>query len=652
MRDSLMRDRVADKESIDGSVDKSVVNWLMHVISGKDPIGLGINDASAEVTETAEPRPQVVSSRNDAPGKKAEPSLDMTITAEDLCGAPIFPVIGTIQPAKDEITADDLCFVPKEAEPEPFRRMTGPQLVELSKSAEMAAAESAVADVFREGVYYGPPASETTTAIAESLRPRKQQPAEAKTAEIDPVEIARDPEYIEEKLRAGNVTVDEVDWIPSKPIPAVPVSSEPESAAVVTVADPFGAVEEKAAEPEVVEAEPVAVIAEPEVVEAEPVAVIAEPEVVEAEPVAVVVEAAPEVAAVETVVDPFAGVFEMPAEPEVKAAEPVAVVAEPEVVEAAVVEPEVTAEPEAVQAVYVQPEVVTEPEAVQAAPEMVVAEPEVAEPEVAEPEAAAAEVIAEPAVAEPVESEVEAVAESTAVAEPVVEDEAVAEPAIAAEEVPAVPEMVAEAVATQEPEAEVEPTVSQPVAVNGFTDHMWTAEAAQRDQNEKKFSAEDYYQEQRQMSPPAKVEMAAEKAAEPLKETAEQPENLTAALKTLMQLGSVLPLAARMAPMFEGNGSGEPATGSSQEVRQEVSGLRLLQYEIKTTVQDHSTQLKRLEEHLSQVRESFELDSSENANVMENVKSTVKLVRVMGIGLGVMLMVLILMIGMMLVHGK
>lgn len=635
MRDSLMRDRVADEESIDGSVDKSVVNWLMHVISGKDPIGLGINDASVEAAETAEPGPQVVASRKDAQEPAAAPSPELTITAEDLCGAPVFPVIGAIKLAKDEVTADDLCFVPEEDASEPFRRMTGLQLVELSNSTEMAAAaaiEPAVADVFREGVYYGPPPSEATTAIAESLRPRKQQAAEAKTEEIDPVEIARDPEYIEEKMRAGKVTVDEVDWIPSAP----------EAAAVEMVADPFAAVEEKPAEPEVKAAEPVAVVAEPEVVEAtEPVAVVAEPEVVEAAPESEVVEAAPEVAAVETVIDPFAGVDEMPAEPEVKAAEPVAVVAEPEVVEAA------------------------EPEVVEAAePVAVVAEPEIAEPVVAEPEAAAAEIVAEPEVAAPVESKVEAVAESTAVAEPEVEDEALAEPAIAEEEVPAVPEMMAEAeasvtaeaVATQEPEAEVEPAVSQPVAANGFTDHMWTTAVAQRDPNEKKFSAEDYYQEQMQKSQPAKVERVPEKvpekAAEPSKETAGQPENLTAALKTLMQLGSVLPLAARMAPMFEGNGSGEPAPGSSQEVRQEVSGLRLLQYEIKTTVQDHSSQLKRLEEQLTQIRESVELDSSENAAVMENVKSTVKLVRVMGIGLGVMLMVLILMIGMMLVHGK
>lgn len=94
------------------------------------------------------------------------------------------------------------------------------------------------------------------------------------------------------------------------------------------------------------------------------------------------------------------------------------------------------------------------------------------------------------------------------------------------------------------------------------------------------------------------------------------------------------------------------AAGSGHEVKQEVSGLRLLQYEIRTTVQDHSMHLKRLEEQLARVRESMERDSAESASVMDSVQSTVKMVRVMGIGLGVMLMVLILMVGMMLVHAK
>lgn len=62
--------------------------------------------------------------------------------------------------------------------------------------------------------------------------------------------------------------------------------------------------------------------------------------------------------------------------------------------------------------------------------------------------------------------------------------------------------------------------------------------------------------------------------------------------------------------------------------------------------------LKRLEEQLARVRESMERDSAESASVMDSVQSTVKMVRVMGIGLGVMLMVLILMVGMMLVHAK
>jgi len=137
-----------------------------------------------------------------------------------------------------------------------------------------------------------------------------------------------------------------------------------------------------------------------------------------------------------------------------------------------------------------------------------------------------------------------------------------------------------------------------------------------------------------------------------LKELEGRPEGMASALKALMHLGSVLPWAARLAPLFEGSMVGEQSLTASPEVRHEVAGLRLVQYEIKTTVQDHSLQLKRLEDQLTRVQESVESDSSDSASVMESVKSTAKLVRLMGIGMGVLLVVLIIMVAMLMAHGR
>src|SRR6185437_15764823 len=97
-------------------------------------------------------------------------------------------------------------------------------------------------------------------------------------------------------------------------------------------------------------------------------------------------------------------------------------------------------------------------------------------------------------------------------------------------------------------------------------------------------------------------------------EAGKHPEGWFSAWKTMLRLGSVLPWVARALPALESGAInadpgavGVTAAGSAgvaQETRQDVAGLRLVQYETRTTVQDHSMQLKRMEEQLTRVRES------------------------------------------------
>jgi hypothetical protein len=128
------------------------------------------------------------------------------------------------------------------------------------------------------------------------------------------------------------------------------------------------------------------------------------------------------------------------------------------------------------------------------------------------------------------------------------------------------------------------------------------------------------------------------------------PEGLSSAMKTLLKLGSVLPWVSRAMPTAEAGAGSEAEMGLTHEGRHEMANLRMIQYEIRSTVHDHSLQLKRMEEQMIRVRESLESDSSDSTELGETVKSTVKLVRLMGIGLGVLTIVLIIMVGLVLSH--
>jgi hypothetical protein len=126
-----------------------------------------------------------------------------------------------------------------------------------------------------------------------------------------------------------------------------------------------------------------------------------------------------------------------------------------------------------------------------------------------------------------------------------------------------------------------------------------------------------------------------------------RPEGWNSAWRTL--LAPVLPWIARVLPMLESSALSEQSASLTQEVRHEVAGLRMVQYEIKTAVQEHSVQLKRIEEQLGRVRESVGVAQSDD--LAESVRTTAKLVQWIGIGLGGLVVVLIVMVIVLLARG-
>jgi hypothetical protein len=121
--------------------------------------------------------------------------------------------------------------------------------------------------------------------------------------------------------------------------------------------------------------------------------------------------------------------------------------------------------------------------------------------------------------------------------------------------------------------------------------------------------------------------------------------------KALLQLKSVLPYVSRFLPLLELIGVGQAQnTGISKELRENVTSIQTSQREVRVAVQDQSLEIKRLEDQITRLRETSEKNNFEHAELVEDVKSIGSLIRAVGAGLAILLVVLILMVGALLSH--
>jgi hypothetical protein len=540
-----MKDELRESE-LDASTRKTATDWLMHVISGKKLAGSNGNgngngsehpeghlEFSGNTAVAVEETP-----REQKPPKPEEAALGFT--AEDLCGAPVVPVI-KVAAAKDQITADDVCWVPAE-------RRLKPEIL-------------ADAEVLTGKLRIVPPQapSPQAAAIHELETPTGNlrdsfYVTETPDSMITAADISREPApYLVEPIWNGTAEHLQAPGTAAREITAADISRDwvlehQQGPATLDMPSSFRVIRSATPPSHTVEDVPAAAEAsvEPVVVEPEMAAAEAEPVAAEQEVVAAGSAEQPENQAMETLV-------------------------------------------EAAPSEEIAPE--TPAELAETSPELV-PEPEQAELQETEPGSAV--------VAEAAPVEVEPGADIAVSPEP---------------EVAATAEAASEAgVAAKE---------------NVFAREGFWGEVAARSETEAKPLVQD-----RQMAYPFMGD----------NEDIEPPESWKVAWKALLRLGSVLPQVARALPGLEPGAMGEPIPGAAQEMRQDVAGLRLVQYEIRTTVQDHSMQLKRMEEQLSRVRESMESQSSESGNLAESVRSMTKLVRLAGMALGGLLVVLIVVV--------
>lgn len=584
-----MKDEL-DELTTDASSRKTATDWLMKVISRKNPINLRLNGLNDEDGEAAVAG--MVSA--DAPGAREWVG---EFGAEDLCGAPAVPVIEVARATATEVTADDVCWVPEE------RRL---------KSQPMAEAASRLLQMttpFRDD-----------RREPETRQPEMRKPPAAPVAEEFYGETALAADLARIRRSSDEVAVEDITREPApyvvEPMPAWGSFSDSFHASDVVdrpiteadisrdwMVESINLLEEKGKDGVVLPFSFKVLKSKEAVPSNGPAAPVAQFEPLSA-PIAQggQVEAIVSSSAVNGAATTY--VAEATALPEIAAS---------------------------AAAVELEPSFAVQPESVAAAEEeapLAVAPSDFAtcapEPEFStEPEAAVE--IEPPPASEPPQSLEAAGFEPHTIH---IEDEGslpVSE-AVAAEAVPE--EIAPESGSRRQPESVF--------AREGFWKDSVPEEAAASEEA------------------PLNIDRKSSNAVpegENLDGSDKPPEEWVSAWKALLRIGSVLPWLAKSLPAVEAGGAGESASALG-EVRQDVAGLRLVQYEIRTTVQDHTLQLKRMDEQLGRIQESLESKSSNSADLVENVESMSKLVRIVGIGLGGLVLVLILLVVILLAHGR
>jgi hypothetical protein len=113
--------------------------------------------------------------------------------------------------------------------------------------------------------------------------------------------------------------------------------------------------------------------------------------------------------------------------------------------------------------------------------------------------------------------------------------------------------------------------------------------------------------------------------------------------KVLLQLKPLLPHLTRLLPLLDVALGPLQNAGLSNEVRQTVAKIQAIQRDLNIAVQDQALQLKLLEEELTRLSDTSEKQAVTQTKLAEGVESLTGLVRIAGIGLGVLLVTVIVM---------
>lgn len=97
------------------------------------------------------------------------------------------------------------------------------------------------------------------------------------------------------------------------------------------------------------------------------------------------------------------------------------------------------------------------------------------------------------------------------------------------------------------------------------------------------------------------------------------------------------------------NGS-NAAQAANDELHQELADIQTSHREMLLHVQDQTIGIKRMEEQIVRLRETVERNATEHAELVADVKSLGNLIRSIGAGVAILLVVLIVLTSLLLVH--
>ena len=134
--------------------------------------------------------------------------------------------------------------------------------------------------------------------------------------------------------------------------------------------------------------------------------------------------------------------------------------------------------------------------------------------------------------------------------------------------------------------------------------------------------------------------------------------------RSLMHLKLLLPYVSKLLPILDGNFSNAlaPAPAAKldlseihhavETVNRGFLDLQAGNRDIKTQVQEQSTQLKRIDDQLLKLRDSTERNTMEHQELVEDLRSASKLVRSLSTVMIVLMIVVTAMVAFMLLHWR
>lgn len=114
--------------------------------------------------------------------------------------------------------------------------------------------------------------------------------------------------------------------------------------------------------------------------------------------------------------------------------------------------------------------------------------------------------------------------------------------------------------------------------------------------------------------------------------------------KTLVQFKGWLPVVTSLLPVLD-MASGRSGSGDSSEIKDTMDGLLVSHRDVRATLQNQTTELKRVEEEVAKLRDAADKTAFEQSTMSEDVRSMQRLVKNASLYMGILLGLMVAVVG-------